>query len=271
MNLRQLGCGIMVLALTSSFALGQGPGGRRGPGGPGGPGGGFGRGGGMGVSRLSLLGIEAVQKEIDLVEEQLASVQELTEKLRNEGRGEGRGDRPNFQEMTDEERQQWQAERQKRAAEQAAKAKQELQTILLEDQLARLEQIYIQVAGTQALSDPDVAAALAITDEQKAKIETVRDEANGEMREKMREIFEANSGDGDRDANRAKMTELRKAADEKVLAALNADQLEKLTAMKGEAFEMPADALFGGRGGPGGFGGGGRGGRGEGRPQRPNN
>jgi hypothetical protein len=60
----------------------------RGPGGPGGGGGMFFGGGGF-VSRLGLLRVEAVQKELDLVEEQLAAIQKLQEEMRPMGRGFG--------------------------------------------------------------------------------------------------------------------------------------------------------------------------------------
>jgi hypothetical protein len=215
---------------------------------------------GFGVSELALLNVEAVQKELELLDDQVAKVREVDEKLRGELR---RGDRPNFQDLTDEQQREFRAQRRKEAAEMAVKAKAELKNILLDDQLARLQEIYIQAAGTQALTDADVATKLGLTDDQKAKIESTRDEVQTSMREQMRDLFQS----GDREAAQAKMAELRKAGEDKVLAVLTSEQQQQFASMKGEAFELPPGALFGGRGGPGGPGGR-RGGGGD-RPQRP--
>ena len=245
MNRRQMAVTFLLVMALGPVVLGQGPGGRRG-GGPGGR-------GGFGMTPLNLLGIEAVQKELELVDAQKEEIGKLTESMRGQRGGPGGpGGGANFQDMTDEERQAWMQERQKRAAEQQAKAKQELAGILLDEQQKRLQEIYIQVAGTQALNDDDVAAALTLTDDQKAQMQAARDEANAQRRE----LFNSD----DREAAFEKMAELTKQADEKILALLNADQQAKFAEMKGKPFDMPADALRGGRGG---FGGG-RGNRGSG-------
>ncbi len=254
MKLRIMGITLAVLLLLVPNVFAQGPGGRGG--GPGGR-------GGMGLGPLTLLNVEAVQKEIELLDEQIADIQALAEKLRPQPPA---GGRPNFQEMTDQERQQFMADRQKEAAELAAKAKKELSSILLDDQLARLQEIYIQVAGTQALDDADVAKDLGLNEQQKEKLAAAREDAQASMREQMRELFQSD----DRDAAREKMQELRKQSEEKVLAVLTTDQQNKFASMKGKPFEMPEGALFGGRG-QGGRGQGGRGQGGGGRRGNNNN
>lgn len=259
----------VCLAMSTAAAWAQGPGG---PGGGfGGPGGGrFGRGGGRMSSLLGLLRVEAVQNEIDLVDDQKGEIDKLNESMRGEGGrggGPGGGDRPDFQNMTDEERETFMAERRKQAEARNAKEKEELGKILLESQMKRLNEISIQVRGAEALSDAEVATALAITDEQKKQLEEVQNEVREGMREQMAALRDA--GDEDPEAMRTKMTELRKQNEEKVLAVLSETQREQFAAMKGEAFEMPADAMFGGRGGFGGGRGGRGGGRGGDRPQRP--
>jgi hypothetical protein len=229
---------LMVLVCGSTVALAQGGRGGRG-------GGRFGA-----VTELGLLSVEQVQKELEMLDDQIAKVEKLRESLRGEGR---RGDRPNFQDLSDEERQQFFAQRRKEAEEMATKAKAELKNILLDDQLVRLQQIYIQAAGSQALMDADVAAKLGLSDDQKSKIASARQEAQANMQGQMRDLFQS----GDREAARAKMAELRKSADEKVLALLTDEQKQQFESMKGAAFELPPGALFGGRGGGGRFGGGG--------------
>ena len=261
---------------------GQRPGGE----GRGGPGrGGFGFGGGFGAfggtNRLSLLRIEAVQKELELTEEQLTAIRKLQEELRpnfggDRGRrpgGDGerrrRGDkgakddneanlgrsadffvqqedqdRPRRPMLTEEQREEFR----KQAEERAKQEKEKLAAILLPNQVKRLNEIYLQVAGVNALNDAEVAKELEITDEQKEKMAKVRDENRESMGAQMRELFSS----GDRDAAMAKVNELRKAGDEKVLAVLNDTQKKKFEEMKGEKFEMPEGALRGGFGGPGG-------------------
>lgn len=267
-----VGVCLVLSAATATWA--QGPGGPGG-GGFGGPGGGrFGRGGGR-MGLLGLLRIEKVQEELDLVDDQKAEIEKLSESMRGEGgRGEGRrgggpggpdgGGRPDFQNMTDEERATFMAERRKEAEARAAKEKEELAKILLDSQMQRLSEISLQVRGVDALSDSEVAAKLEITDEQKQKLTEVQDEVREGMREQMQALRD--EGNDDPEAMRTKMTELRKQNEEKVLAVLTDAQREKFASMKGAALELPPEAMFGGRGG--GFGGG-RGGRGGDRPQRP--
>jgi len=91
----------VALACLAAPLLAQQPGGGQGGqggqrggrggggfGGFGGGGGGFGFGGGGGTSRLTLLNVEAVQKELELVDEQLTAINKVREELRPmRGRG----------------------------------------------------------------------------------------------------------------------------------------------------------------------------------------
>jgi Spy/CpxP family protein refolding chaperone len=83
------------------------------------------------------------------------------------------------------------------------------------------------------------------------------------MGAQMRELFQG--GGGDREAIQAKMQELRRAADAKVLAVLTPEQQKKFEEMKGKPFAMPEGF------GRGGFGPGGPGGRGRGNRGGNNN
>lgn len=276
MKFRYLGVALLICLMASPAVMGQGQGqGRGGRGGFGGGRGGFGGrglGGGM-LNPLALLNIEAVQEEIELLDEQKEEIRALAEKMRG---NRGPGERPNFQDMTDEERQAFGEARRKEAEEQAETAKKELASILLDDQLSRLEQIAIQVAGIQALRDPSVAKKLGISEAEGKEIADAIDEGRTSMFAQMREMRQGQDGDVDRAAMQEKMQELRKQNEEKVLAVLSSDQRKQFEEMKGEPFEMPEGGFGrfggpGGRGGPGGQGGfGGRRGGGDGnRPARP--
>lgn len=294
---------VALVGLMSAGAVAQQPGqrgdGQRGRGAPGGGGFFFGGGGG-GMSRLMLLGISEVQKELELADEQVKEIQKMQEELRarfrppggpggpggdgRRGRGnnerregepggadrtsrpipadwyfvqaqqqpdQGRG-RGGFGQLTDEQR----AEFEKRRLEQAREEKAKLADILLPHQVERLTQIFVQVAGVEALRDEDIAKELEMSDAQSAKVAEVRRANQEAMGEQMRELF--GGGGGDRDAARAKMEEIRKANDAKVLAVLSPQQQKKFEEMKGKPFKMPEGAGrggFGGRGGPGGPGG----------------
>lgn len=221
--------------------------------------GGFMRGGfGMGNNLLNLARIEAVQKEIEVVPDQKTKIDKLSEEMRGQRQ---QGERPNFREMSEQEREKFIAQMRERAAKEAKAANAKLGEILLPHQMKRLKEIALQQRGTSALTDPEVAEELKLTDAQKKKLDEVNQKNMETMRTKMRELFQG----GNRDGIREKMQEMRKEAEAKVLAVLTADQKKQFDEMKGEPFEMPQRTFT-----RGGRRGGGRGqGGGQGRPQRP--
>ncbi len=230
---------VFVVALSvTSLAWAQPGGGRGGFGGFGGFGGG---------SLLDLARIEAVQKEIEAVDDQVKGIAKLSEEMRA-----SRGERPqvDWRNMSEADREKAMAEGRARREKEAAAANAKLAEILLPLQIERLEQISLQMRGTSALADPKVAAKLSLTDEQKKKLEAVQT-ANMEA---MRALFQG----GNREGMREKMQEQRKTSEEKVLAVLTADQKAAFEKLKGAAFTMPEGAF--GRGPQGGDQGGRRGG-----------
>ncbi len=262
---------VLVAGLAASVTNAAEQGGRRGDqGGPGGPGGGRGFGGGMmggGGGLLGMLRIDEVRKEIELNDDQAADVKKLEEELR----GQQPQDRPNFRDMTDEQRTKAMEDMRKRMEEQAKKSKAKLGEILLPHQLERLEQISLQMTMrmglAMALNNEELLAKLKITPEQKAKLETIRNESMAAMRE----MFQGGGDNADRDAMRQKMEAARKEVETKAMAVLTDEQKAELEKMKGKPFEMPQGGMFGGRGqgGPGAPGAAG-GDRGNRRPRNNN-
>jgi hypothetical protein len=159
--------------------------------------------------------------------------------------GRGRGG----PQLTDEQRAEFEKQRQERTKEENAK----LGEILLPHQLRRLTEIYVQIAGVNALQDEEVSKDLGLTDAQKTKLAEVRRQNQEAFGTLMREQF-GGGGGGDPEAARAKRDELQKANDAKVLAVLTADQQKKFDELKGKKFDMPEGAGRRG-GGPGGQGG----------------
>jgi LTXXQ motif family protein len=162
-------------------------------------------------------------------------------------------------------------------AEMSKNFEKSLETILDPDQQDRLIGLMLQRSGVRAATSSEmVAASLEITDEQKTKF-TEAEKLNGE---EMAKAMEGMGGRGPRGGGDAggqeqtdeertaqrekfmkKMEEMNKAAEERLLAVLTAEQKSKMESLKGEKFSFP-EQQFGGFGG-GGPGGGGRPGRGN--------
>jgi hypothetical protein len=231
--------------VAQALAQGQGGGGRRG---------GFG-GGGFGVTPLRLLQIEPVQKELALSDDQKSQVTKLADDARQAlGGGGGGGNRP-----TQEQMQQTRDDQAKKVAE-----------ILLPNQQERLDQILLQLQGSQALTETKVAEKLQLTDDQKKQLTDL----NTEYQQKRRDLFGGGGGGGrpDQDA----MNKLRTEQTDKAMAILTSDQKDQFTKMEGTKFDLDPSLLRGGMGGGnngggrrnrnGGNGGGNNGAKGNGQP-----
>jgi hypothetical protein len=197
------------------------------PGGPGGPRGGF----GFGTNLLSLAQIDAVKKEIELLDEQAESLKKAGEEIR----GQRSGDRPDFRNMSEQEREKAFAEIQARREKENAAANAKAAEILLPHQIKRLKEISLQLRGITALSDADVAKQLQLSDDQKKKLE----EISRQNRERGRELFQS----GDRDGLREKFDALRKEGEQKMLAVLTSEQKTSFEQLKGQPFKMPEGAF----------------------------
>ena len=224
-------CSLMLAVAFCSPAQAQG---RRGSG-RGGPG------GGGGVSETQLLQVPQVQKELELVDDQIAKLKELA------------SDRSGFSGLRDLSSE----ERREKMAAAAKERKAKLDAILLPAQQTRLAEISLQVRGASALNDEDIQTKLAITADQKTALSTLRDE----NRKAMGELFAGGGGGRDaseevRAANREKISKAMAEANEKTLAVLTSDQKADFEKLQGKKIEIDRAALRG----PGGPGGGRRGG-----------
>lgn len=231
---------LSVMAASPCFAQREGRRGggegRRGPGMFGGP-----MAGGTDVMLLGLLQVEEVQKELDLMPDQIEAIEKFGQ----------RGERPEFDRNASE------ADRRdamrKRMEEMNEKASEQLEEVLLPDQLERGREIVLQQQGAAAFSDPEVAKELELTEEQKKKIAETQASAREKMLASMRESF----GSGDREAIAKTIAESRESTLQEVLGVLTEEQREKYESMRGEPFDLPASAMMRGfRGGRQGFGGG---------------
>jgi Spy/CpxP family protein refolding chaperone len=169
---------------------------------------------GGGAGQAMLLSQKSVQEELKLTEEQIKKVQETQTKQRESFQG--------LQQLSqDERREKFQA---------LAKDNEKVvKDILKPDQVKRLKQISLQQRGLQAVNDPEVATALNLTEEQKAKVKSMQEE----NRTAARDLRQG----GNRDEARTKLQEMRKANEEKIQTLLTSEQKAKWKELTGEPFK----------------------------------
>ena len=207
-------------------------------------GGQFGGGQFGGSNKSRLLRSEQVQTELKLTDEQKSKINAILEESRPQGREGFGGNREEFRNLSQEERQKRFQEMAETARKRNAEVEQKLEGALDVDQVKRMNEISIQQRGLGALSDDEVAADLKLTDAQKTKIREIN-EAN---REKMREMFTGGRGQGGED-NRARFQELRTNTEKQIMDVLTAEQKQAFADMKGSAFELERRGFQGRTGG----------------------
>ena len=144
-------------------------------------------------------------------------------------------DRPNFRDMSDEEREKAFAKMRKEQEEQRAKELEAISGVLLPPQMDRLQQISIQVQGVAALGRPDVVKKLGLSEEEAKTVREALTENGRSMMEKARELFRSD----DREKAREELTKLREEMTKTVIGKLSDEQRKKFDELKGEPFKMP--------------------------------
>lgn len=184
-------------------------------------------GGGMGgpMAGFGALMSPNGQKELNLTEEQVEKIREIGEGMRSTMMEK-------FQSLQDVPQEERQGKMQALMKEVADGVETELKGILKDDQLKRYKQISIQAAGLDAFSRDDVAKALELTAEQKAKIKSIGEDLRSEMMG-LREQFQ-----DDMQGAMRKMQELRSGALDKVKSSLTDKQKEQWTDLIGKPFQM---------------------------------
>jgi hypothetical protein len=180
---------------------------------------------GRGISNLMLANQKSVQEDLKMDDTQVEKVKELQKKQFASFKG--------FKELSKEE----QAAKRKEINQANDKAVAE---ILKSDQNKRLKQISFQLKekSGRAFTDPEVIAALKISDDQKDKLTAIQKETGTQMKELRNEGT---------DEAKTKIAELQKSSKAKTLAVLTDDQKKQWKEMTGEPF-------MGKIAGPGGFG-----------------
>jgi hypothetical protein len=175
-------------------------------------------------SGAMLLRMPQVQSELKLTAEQKAKWAALLRRLRE-------AQRVRFQELPDLTS----AERAKRQAEWRASDEKQVAALLTADQQKRYRQLQLQQEGLPALLEPDVAAELRLTDEQRAGVQS----ALREQGEAMRFLLRPGPGGFDPEQMHQKIQALFRQRDEKIQAALTPDQRRQWQVMLGAPFAFP--------------------------------
>jgi serine/threonine protein kinase len=180
-----------------------------------------------GGRELGLLNQKSVQEDIKLSGEQAQGVSRLLAKRREAIR--------NFRNLTPEE---WRSKFEELEEQESA-----LASLLRPEQTTRLRQIAVQMRGTDAYNDPDVARSLGLSNAQKEKIRLLQDEA------RLTAWAEFSSGDM-RDSDRRRVEEAWRNARDQIQALLTDEQKERWKDLTGEPFKGRRFHHRGGGGGP---------------------
>jgi serine/threonine protein kinase len=165
-----------------------------------------------GDHRVLLLTHKAVQEDLKLSSEQVKQITPLADSRREA-----------FHEFRNRSPEEW-----RRKLDELAQQEKDLLHILTAEQTRRLQQIALQQYGAVPFSEPEVAAALQLTDEQKKAIRTIEEEAN----DALRAVFRY----GPR-SEWKKAEEVHKSTRQQLLNVLTEDQKTKWKDLIGEPFK----------------------------------
>ena len=172
-----------------------------------------------------LLASKSVQKELALTDSQKASFQKL--------RDTESGAHPFSGGLIGQS----QEDIQKKLEQHATENRSRVFNLLTPQQIARLNEINIQVVGVAALSFDDVAERLALTADQKAKLKTFA----GEARRKQDDLNAPNNGRpveaSKRQAYKQKLDQITAERKKQAFAVLTDDQQAKFKTLQGEKFD----------------------------------
>jgi hypothetical protein len=186
---------------------------------------------------VSLLGTPEVQKELDVNNEQKGLIEDMVKDL-GERAGGDRGNRQDFQNLSQEERRRRMEELRKQGEEREKKANEMAKMILEPKQYDRLNQLQLQREGANALARPEIAEKLGLDESQKDKIAKIRESARGE-RGGGGGGNRGNASQEDRQKAFAEARERREKTNNEILAVLTPKQKETWEQMLGKKFDFP--------------------------------
>ena len=188
-----------------------------------------------GRGSLALLRLEKVQQDLGLSAEQTDQIKKVVA----EQAKASEAIRGQLENLTDEQRkaklEELQATFKQRRKEIATK----LDAILSADQRTRLHEIYLQVHGTAALNHQDIAEALKLTDDQRAKLKEIR----AATVKSIHDAAETARTSGDQAGLSKTVAAIAKEASAKALDVLTAEQRQQFDSMQGKKLEINRSQL----------------------------
>ncbi len=185
--------------------------------------------GGPAAMPIFLLGSPKVQKELGLSEEQKAKLKDLAANYFREIR-QRMGD---LRDLPEQQRMEELAKAQKKIHAEGRGLCKKIDEVLSSYQRERFKQVLLQVRGVTALGDKDIAAALALTEQQKQGLKAVGDSA----REKLADL-RRQRGDLEWQQVREKAQAIQRESTEKALALLTREQKERFEEMQGPVLDL---------------------------------
>lgn len=194
---------------------------------------------------IMLLRDPKVREELGTTDDQNAEIDGILDEIQA-----SRLDRRGLQDLSGEERGKRFVEMQKKNEAANKRAEAAIAKVLDEKQQGRLNQLQLQLEGTNALLRADVAKQLDLSEEQETKMQEIQAKA---MREGgvAFENFQQQS-DEERQETFTKMQEREKKKAADILAVLTEDQQTKWAEIQGEKFDFPRQGPSGPGGGQGG-------------------
>ncbi|MDW8051920.1 MAG: Spy/CpxP family protein refolding chaperone [Armatimonadota bacterium] len=212
MRLRWIGTAIAAMALVG-VALAQAGAGQQ----PRPEREGFGFGGRMGRWGMAAMLLERadVQRELNLTEQQKAQLRQMREALR--------AAREELRNLPPEER---------RQRMQELRQKYDPVNVLTEAQRKRLRELELQAMGPMAFLNPEVADALKLTQEQRARLRAIANEFFNQMRQQ----FQAGGFGQGQVAQQ--LRQAREQVEQRMLQVLTPQQLQQWQQMQGKPFQF---------------------------------
>ena len=193
------------------------------------------------VQTIFLLKTEAVQKELDLNEEQTKSAGNLAAQMQSDAMEIMSG----LQDLNEEERKQELPNLMKMMSEKGKELQGKVDKLLNPKQTARMKELSLQRRGVAALQDDEIVGGPE--DQRRAENATARRirERRPKQQEEVMKAVIAGGGGGGRQAIQGKMEAMRKELGDKALAVLTSEQRDQFEKMKGAKFDFPQTRGFG--------------------------
>ncbi len=135
------------------------------------------------------LRMKNVQEELEIVPEQIEELKALGKDYYEQMRAQ-QADWSNFAKMTQEQRQAKYNQLKEKREAQADEIRKKIEKVLLPHQLKALQDINLRAVGASMLAQPRIAKSLSLSDDQKGKLQQLRQELMEEYQQLRKKSFE---------------------------------------------------------------------------------